>query len=200
MRLYYFAPIPGIPMADQEQAATKDGWKPDHAATYKESRNSYPKEARKAIDACRKSARDHIWVYELAVIVPRQPYLKLIRKLLAGRSAHLVEGKTQRRSDRAVEYSAMLEVAAKKWTRKFLASVVARKLGAKGGKAKGKSFRERRLPASAAMLIWHSKAFTEEEALHKINDVEGYDVPWSRSAAFRHLGKRGSKMGPRPKI
>ena len=199
MLIFYIASVPGIPVADQESSLRKLDWTPEYAATYRESKNGYPKEARKAIGACRKGARDQVCVSELAIIVPRRKYLKGIRALLKKHGACIIESSTGLRSDRPADYGQMLEKVFERWSRKWLTPSWAKKIGEVGGKRKGKSFRDRRLPKGDAMLIWHDKSLTEEEAIDKINGVEGYDIPWSRSACFRHLGKRGMPIGPRAK-
>lgn len=197
MRRFYFAPVPGIPIADQKKLAEVQGWHEDHAATYEDSKSSYPSQYNKLVEHHRAGRADEIWVSDLAVIIQSRGEFELVQGNLTASGSYIFEGRTGLRSNKAVDWAKMVLGVSDHWSRKKLATKQAKLIGAKGGRKRGKGFAERRLPKGEASKIWADKMLDEQEALDKINSVPGYAIEWTRSSAHRHFGPRGTPTGPR---
>lgn len=201
MWLFYFAPVPGVPVEDQKNGARPYGWHEGYAHTYEDSRRSYPDAYNKLAGDLRDRAPNEIWVLDLLVIIQRRGELDAVEDILKRNNTSIFEGKSKRRSNKSIDWGRMLVDLAKSWTKKYLATKQAQLIGRKGGRNKGKALRERRLPAGAVERFWYDKTLSEDEAIAAINDAAlagGYDVLWTRSTLRRHFKVRGTATGPRP--
>lgn len=199
-RRYYTAQTAGIPLVEQDELARRDGLK-DDGLCYRDIHRSFPRERNKCFDSFRAKARDeHIWVSDFVVIVPKRKYLEPIFKALKKAKAYLYEGRHGRDSRNAKDYAAMLHDASRYWATKRLPHSLAVKFGQMGGEAFAegrKAVRAKRMPDVQAQKIWRDPRYeTADDAVEAMN-AAGYKEDWSRTAAYRDLGKRFLLPGPR---
>lgn len=185
---------------EQEALARRDGLKDDDTL-YQDTNRSFPRERNKCFDSFRAQGRnEHIWVSDLVVIVPKRKYLEPIFKALKKAKAYLYEGRHGRDSRNPKDYAAMLHDASLYWSKKRLPHSLAVKFGRMGGEAfaEGReAVRDKRMPDVQAQKIWRDPRYaTADEAVEAMN-AAGHKEEWSRSAAYRDLGKRFLLPGPR---
>lgn len=198
-RRFYIAPVGGIPISEQEGLAKAQGLV--DGTQYADTRRSFPKELRKCFDSLRAKHRDeHIWVSDFVVLVPRKKFLKFIFKLLKKKGAYIHEGRTGRRSDRAIDYASMLHDAIDYWGKGRLPHHLAVAYGREGGDefARMRRKNDKRMPKGEAIKYWRDHKYTNaQEAIDAINSHRGYTEEWTRSSAYRSLGERKLPSGPR---
>lgn len=197
---FYFNTVGGIPLSVQKEAARADGWDERFAATYEETRNSYPRERNKCIGDLRKGKGDGVWVYAFVCIAPRKRDLPRVRKALDKVGAHIYEGKTGW-TTKGKRYGDILEHSIKYWSRGRLTHDQAVVFGREGGIAvKKPRTPANRMPVIDALKIWRNAHWeTWREALDEINADERYEPYDSKSTADRLLGRRNLPTGPRPR-
>lgn len=202
---FYFNFVGGIPISIQKKAAEPFGWYEGHPATYEEKKNGYPWQRNKIIDDCRKSSNDGIWVYEFICFVPRQKYLKPVRKLLATKDAWVYEASTGW-TTKGKRFTDIIQHSLGRWSSGGPEHADAVRAGRKGGNAAAKTKKKlakararERMPADMAREeYWRDPIYRNaNEALAAINADPRYERPWSRGAAYRVLKKRKMRTGPR---
>lgn len=196
---FYFHSVAGIPESVQKDAARKDGWHEGFAATFEDSKRSYPRDRSACLGTMRKGRGDGIWVYAFVCIAPRKRDLPKVRKALAAKGAYIHEGKTGW-TTKGKRYGDILEHSMGYWSRGRLTHDQAVEFGSKGGEISVKVRRAGagRMPFMDAIKIWRSPDYpTWREALDAINADERYNPYGSKSTADRLLKKRNLPTGPR---
>lgn len=124
--------------------------------------------------------------------------LKTVRAAIKAQGAIILEARTGRRSDDPDALGDMVVEAAMFYARKGMTEEEAQRLGRLGA-ANSKATRKwtGRMPTAEAIKIWRDNSLTYEEALAKINGDKNYRTPYSSAAAYRYLGIRGVKPGPK---
>lgn len=192
MRLFYFNPLPGLPVAKQIEMAREYGFT-DRSSAWTDTAKSFPKERARLLRALRPGQRDDVWVAVLPCLGAGRADLRHVANELEKCEAGIIEG-----------HSGWKEAAphgGRMWANAWEVYSQSRKLldDPRGsGKAARQGARNRRMPNVEARAIWLDPALpTNEEAIAKMNADPRYRREWTWRTAYKHFGKSGRPPGTR---
>jgi hypothetical protein len=172
----------------------------DRNVVYTDSRTSFPKERAALISSLRVNGKgDTVLVSDLEALAINKKDLRAIRAALKAKGATILEGRTKRRSTNAEQLADMIQDALDRWShkgRRWSNEKVQAEDASKGGKALAETRAGRKVPDRRALQIWLDGRLTADEAVDRINGIPGYELNWTRSTAYRDLGRRKLKTGP----
>lgn len=198
MILTYRCPIPGITLQDQTDVCAKYRGAGDKIFT--DTKTTFPKDRTAMIATIRMNGKaETILVSDLAVLASNREDLRVVRSALKAKGATILEGRTGRRSTNAEQLADMVQDAIDKWSsrgKRWSNKTAQAEDASKGGNALAKQRADRRPPKRLALSIWRDPKYTTDEAVAKINLIPGYDLNWTRSPLYNHLGPRKIPTGP----
>ena len=139
---------------------------------------------------------DEVWVTSLARLAPRRREMREAIEAIHAKGAVIVEAASERRSDIAVQATAMVLDAADELTgeARALTPDQARKFGAMGGKVTAKLYKQRfrnRMPLAEAKKTWTDPDLATLSNHRILKRMAG----WTQVSAYRHMGPRGLGKG-----